>query len=213
MEPQTTLYQVARKGQVIGTFTLTEIKLKLESGNLLWTDHYWTHGMGEWKPLSDLKVQIEGKGQEAAHVQDKNGDAGKVDPKDEEERLLKARVEARVAAKMADMQLSHVPKQWKCHTCGYEFLSTNEGIPYPGPSGVARAILMGALACIFAALASISQAIFAFILAIIALIFALHSLESTIALGVEKGLQQFHSYRPRCHSCSSPHCSKMPIGS
>lgn len=51
MEPHTTQYQVARKGQVIGVFSLHGLVEQLDTRQLNLEDHYWTEGMGDWQPL------------------------------------------------------------------------------------------------------------------------------------------------------------------
>jgi hypothetical protein len=45
-------YQVARSGQVVGTFDSAEMIAKVATGQVLKTDHYWTAGMAAWLPVS-----------------------------------------------------------------------------------------------------------------------------------------------------------------
>jgi len=51
MSPQTK-YQVARSGQVVGTFDAGEMIAKVATGQVLRTDHYWTAGMPAWLAVS-----------------------------------------------------------------------------------------------------------------------------------------------------------------
>ncbi len=46
--------KVARGGKVIGEFEAKEIPWRIEQGILLNTDYYWTEGMKDWMPLSQL---------------------------------------------------------------------------------------------------------------------------------------------------------------
>ena len=46
--------KVARGGKVIGEFEAKEIPWRVEQGVLLNTDYYWTEGMKDWMPLSQL---------------------------------------------------------------------------------------------------------------------------------------------------------------
>ena len=46
--------KVARGGKVIGEFEAKEIPWRIEQGVLLNTDYYWTEGMKDWMPLSQL---------------------------------------------------------------------------------------------------------------------------------------------------------------
>ena len=46
--------KVARGGKVIGEFEAKEIRWRIEQGVLLDTDYYWTEGMKDWKPLTEL---------------------------------------------------------------------------------------------------------------------------------------------------------------
>ena len=46
--------KVARSGKVIGEFEAKEIPWRIEQGVLQSSDYYWTEGMNDWKPLSDL---------------------------------------------------------------------------------------------------------------------------------------------------------------
>lgn len=46
--------KVARGGKVIGEFETKEIPWRVEQGVLAKTDYYWTAGMQDWKPLSEL---------------------------------------------------------------------------------------------------------------------------------------------------------------
>jgi hypothetical protein len=51
--------KVARGGKVIGEFEAKEIRWRIEQGVLLDTDYYWTEGMKDWKPLSELQQRTE----------------------------------------------------------------------------------------------------------------------------------------------------------
>ena len=46
--------RVARAGKVLGEFEAKEIPWRIEQGVLLASDYYWTEGMKDWKPLSEL---------------------------------------------------------------------------------------------------------------------------------------------------------------
>ncbi len=46
--------KVARGGKVIGEFEAKEIPWRIKQGVLLNSDYYWTEGMKDWKPLSQL---------------------------------------------------------------------------------------------------------------------------------------------------------------
>lgn len=46
--------KVARGGKVIGEYELKEIPWRIEQGVLMDTDYYWTAGMADWKPLTEL---------------------------------------------------------------------------------------------------------------------------------------------------------------
>ena len=52
-------YEVARKGNPVGIYTLGEIAGLIADGTLLWTDDCWTEGLESWGKLSDLREQIE----------------------------------------------------------------------------------------------------------------------------------------------------------
>jgi hypothetical protein len=45
-------YQVARSGQVVGSFDAGEMIAKVATGQVLLTDHYWTAGMPAWLTVS-----------------------------------------------------------------------------------------------------------------------------------------------------------------
>lgn len=69
-----TLY-VLKEGQKRGPFTTEELEQKVESGEFARDDQFWTEGMEEWLPLSEI-IQIEtpavseevSAGEEAAEV-------------------------------------------------------------------------------------------------------------------------------------------------
>ena len=46
--------KVARSGKVIGEFEAKEIPWRIEQGVLQSSDYYWTEGMKDWMPLSQL---------------------------------------------------------------------------------------------------------------------------------------------------------------
>jgi hypothetical protein len=46
--------KVARGGKVIGEFEAKEIPWRVQQGVLMETDYYWTEGMTDWKPLTEL---------------------------------------------------------------------------------------------------------------------------------------------------------------
>ena len=46
--------KVARGGKVIGEFEAKEIPWRVQQGVLMETDYYWTAGMPDWKPLTEL---------------------------------------------------------------------------------------------------------------------------------------------------------------
>ena len=46
--------KVARGGKVIGEFEAKEIPWRVQQGVLMETDYYWTTGMSDWKPLTEL---------------------------------------------------------------------------------------------------------------------------------------------------------------
>lgn len=48
-------YSVSRDGQLLGTYSETEVREGLASGQLLGTDHFWRQGMGQWTHLSEFK--------------------------------------------------------------------------------------------------------------------------------------------------------------
>jgi len=52
-KPEATLH-LARGTEHIGCFTLTDISIHLESGNLLATDLFWKESTGEWVELSRI---------------------------------------------------------------------------------------------------------------------------------------------------------------
>ena len=47
-------YQISRNGNIIGTYSHSDVMKGLMDGTFLPTDHYWTSGMVEWKRLSEL---------------------------------------------------------------------------------------------------------------------------------------------------------------
>jgi phage shock protein PspC (stress-responsive transcriptional regulator) len=49
------MFQIARAGKVLGTFTQSSIayKLKWSQGEILPSDFYWTNGMSDWKMVSE----------------------------------------------------------------------------------------------------------------------------------------------------------------
>jgi len=49
---------IARAGQEIGTYNLTQVTAMLASGQLLPTDFYWRPGMADWKPLASLTPSL-----------------------------------------------------------------------------------------------------------------------------------------------------------
>ena len=46
--------KVARGGKVIGEFEAKEIPWRVQQGVLMETDYYWTTGMSDWRPLTEL---------------------------------------------------------------------------------------------------------------------------------------------------------------
>lgn len=228
MEPQTAKYQVARKGQVIGVFSLHGLVEQLDTRQLNLEDHYWTEGMGDWQPLSNLTPLLDRARTELAALrkQEKEAaeakrlaekEAAKAKAKAEEEaRLLKAKQEAELAAaKEAQFREEqarlNAPQPWKCLTCGHGFSRSGKIQEFPEASGFGSAIGLLIVAGILAA-AGVALPGIGILLMLIAGIIALASLGMLIAYGVERGLQQFHSYHPRCPECSSPHCAKVARG-
>jgi hypothetical protein len=51
--------KVARGGKIIGEFEAKEIPWRVQQGVLMETDYYWTEGMKDWKPLSELQQRTE----------------------------------------------------------------------------------------------------------------------------------------------------------
>jgi hypothetical protein len=51
--------KVARGGKIIGEFEAKEIPWRVQQGVLMETDYYWTEGMNDWKPLSELQQRTE----------------------------------------------------------------------------------------------------------------------------------------------------------
>ncbi len=55
-----TLY-VLKEGEKRGPFTTEELEGKVAAGEFCPEDKFWTEGMEEWRPLSDI-IQIEAQG-------------------------------------------------------------------------------------------------------------------------------------------------------
>ena len=51
--PGSRLYQFARKGSVVGTFTEGVVRDLVASGQIKPEDDYWTEGMPNWQKVSD----------------------------------------------------------------------------------------------------------------------------------------------------------------
>jgi hypothetical protein len=49
--------RIARGNQVIGKWSLTEVKERLENEDLLFTDSFYDEGTSDWLLLSELKVK------------------------------------------------------------------------------------------------------------------------------------------------------------
>jgi phage shock protein PspC (stress-responsive transcriptional regulator) len=48
-------YQVSRSGQILGTYSETQLHQLITNGQFLSSDFYWKPGMNNWQPLSNLK--------------------------------------------------------------------------------------------------------------------------------------------------------------
>lgn len=59
METTNMEIQIARAGQVIGTFTPDEIEQNISQGLLNPDDQFWREGMAEWKPLEHMSFYIQ----------------------------------------------------------------------------------------------------------------------------------------------------------
>ena len=227
MEPQPAQYQVAHKGQVIGVFSLYGLVEQLDTGRLTHEDHYWTEGMGDWQPLSNLTPLLDRARTELSSLRKQEKDAAeakrlaekeaaKAKAKAEEEaRLLKAKQEAELAAaneaKLREEQAHlNAPQPWKCLTCGHRFSQVGKSHTFEQASGIGKAMVLMLLSAIVAgSITSISEPIVAFLIFLAAAALLLMAIGSIIAYGVETGLQQFHSHHPRCGNCSSSHCCKV----
>jgi len=211
METHGAQYQVARDGKVLGVYTLRGVVEQLESRRITLNDHYWTEGMTDWLPLSNLSTVID---ETLAHLaeerlrEEQARERGQRNPEQPNDTVPSAE-DARLKELYAPI---HGPKPWICHTCSREFPSDGKAKPRP----YARGILL-AMACIllglflFAGLMQSRTDPFVSIVimaSIVALAFV--ALGAVIGFGVESGLHQFHSHRPCCPNCSSPYCSKIP---
>lgn len=49
--------RISRGSQVIGGWRSTEVKERLENGNLLLTDSFYNEEISDWLPLSELQVR------------------------------------------------------------------------------------------------------------------------------------------------------------
>ena len=48
-------YQVSRNGQILGTYSESQLHQLITNGQCLLSDFYWKPGMNNWQPLSNLK--------------------------------------------------------------------------------------------------------------------------------------------------------------
>jgi hypothetical protein len=219
-------YQVARSGQVVGVYSLRGLVDQLDNCRLTLDDHYWTEGMTDWLPLSHLTEHLElARGEiakerelarESAEAQAKaESDAMKARAEAaEKDRLEKERVEleakaAEFARQKEEYARAHGPHPWKCHTCAQIFPSKRNAAPYPEASGVWFGIVLAVIGALLMLMGTIVPVQLGWIFFVGAAIIWLFSTAHILAYSVERGLQQFHSYRPRCPNCSSPYCSKM----
>lgn len=220
MEPQAVQYQVARKGQVIGVFSLQGLVEQLDTGRLTPEDHYWTEGMGDWQPLSQLSSELqrirveltearqrEQKAAEARLSAEKEAAQARKNAEDDARRELIRQQDAAAAANKA-AQLA--PQAWKCHTCSQVFSRIGTKQSFRIAAGIGRAIGLTVIAAVLlAGVTSVREPIAGFLLILVSAILVLAAIGSVIAFGVETGLQQFYSHQPRCPHCSSPYCSKV----
>jgi hypothetical protein len=119
-----------------------------------------------------------------------------------------AETAAREAARREELARLNGPLPWKCHTCGHKFTRTGKKQEFPEATGFGNAVAFIIFGSILAGIAAAVPPASVLLLPIAAIIL-LASLGFLIAYGVERGLQQFHSYHPRCPNCSSPHCANV----
>jgi len=199
--PAGAIYHVARDGQVIGAFPFPTLAAKFKEGTVKASDHYLVEGTSDWKLVSDLKSQF------TAHERQLKAEAkaAKEAAELEDAKARALEIEAEQIRREQAAADRKKPKPWKCHTCNSIFESNGHAKDYPFASGGWLAFGLAALSGIFA-VGAFKEPIAIFFAAIL----ALFAFGFIISFGVERGLQQFNSYRPRCPNCSSPYCSKQP---
>lgn len=230
--PETATYHIARDGKVIGVYAFPTLLEKFRAKAVLATDHYHIEGSADWKLVGELKPQFdayeqeqkdkakrlkaEAEAAEEAEKARKKKENEESWAKEERERLAAIKAEAERILKEDEMKAS-VP--WKCHTCASVFpRKLGDKNYYPEPQGTEQARDKGLTAgfLIAVGLAFTAIPIFGIIICavflLIALPFLIESQGYIIALGTERGLQQFHSYRPKCPKCSSTYCSSQAEG-
>lgn len=224
MEPKPVQYQVARKGKVMGVYSLSGLVEQLDKRLITLEDHYWTEGMADWLPLSNMVEEISRVRENLVEAQRREREAtgekavaeiatliNRKKAEDDARRELNRQQHAAAAASKA-AQLSE--QAWKCHTCSNVFWHKGTKQSFGVASGIGAAIGMTVAAVIllagfFTANPPIKEPLVGFLLILICAALLLAAIGSVIAFGVESGLQQFHSYHPRCPKCSSGTCSKQ----
>jgi hypothetical protein len=171
--------------------------------------------MTDWLPLSRLTPDIERARAELTETRKREREAAETKLEAEREAAkAKARQEAEAAAaqeaKLRKFQARlYAPQPWKCLTCSHVFAKQGTIHKFPAASGIGTAIFLFVGALIFAISAFQAPEPTNYILFLCAGVIMLYALGSQIAYSIEKGLQQFHSYHPRCPNCSSPHYANV----
>lgn len=194
-------YHIARDGKVIANYDFKTLYTKLKEGAVKPTDYYIIEGTTDWQLVDTLKSKFSAFEQEEKAKKNRLKEEAEQKAISDQAESARKRHQEFIESKKKD----YVP--WKCWTCATTFRSNGKANEFPDPSGAGCAFGLLFAACIFAVCATFAwpAGIIAGLLAIIAFVFL-------IAYGVESGLQQFHSYRPRCPQCSSPYCSKVEDG-
>lgn len=220
------IYHVARDGQVIGAFSFPTLAAKFKDGSVKASDHYLVEGTSDWKLVGELKPQFAEHERQLKAEADRKAAEAKAAKEAAEAEAAKAKaLEIEAEWKRRELVVNEAArvraeqsklKPWKCHSCEGIFQSTNTARAYPDASGLGLAMLLFITGSFFAWLtigAMISRSsdsrVASLICGLISSAATVAAIGFLIAYGVERGLQQFNSYRPRCPNCSSPYCSKQ----
>ena len=208
--PTEPIYHIARDGKVIANYDFKTLYAKFKEGAVKPTDHYIIEGTTDWQLIDTLKSKF------SAFEQEEKAKKKRLKEEAEQKAISDQAESARKHHEewLESKKKNYVP--WKCWTCAATFRSNGKANVLPDVEGIGAAVGFVLLSGVLSAIATTALlsrdsgsmvGFFIFIIGAVAVLMA--SFGQIISYGVEKGLQKFHSYRPRCPQCSSPYCSKL----